>query len=332
MKFLNKKEQVFDIQLTPHGKYKLSAGASNPVYYAFFDDNVIYDIEYVSGSSAEVQNEIHERIKNETQYLESQAIFQERMGESVVEGGLLLDTIYPQEENLLTSYGSIGDARLLSEETNVAPAWKVAAMVGTITGSIKNSFQGELGTTTTDVQRSEANVTQINITASYTLSSEDPTELNRNNSYENFRDLEFVTSTFADGRVIKLTTEDPLIYLEELNTELLTKNFDIEVFKIEDDDFRKLYFKSQKPQIVDGMMVTERPEIQQAELDKNSVEYYFSILRDAQVDDRLVCKHIQQFNTENYLIDLDYDCTDAAGQDVYFDIYGKVTESEICPD
>ena len=327
MKFLNKKEQVFDIRLTPHGKYKLSAGAFNPVYYAFFDDNVIYDIEYVSGSSAEVQNEIHERIKNETQYLESQAIFQERMGESVVEGGLLLDTIYPQEENPLSSYGSIGDARLLSEDTNVAPAWKVAAMVGTITGSINNSFQGELGTTTTDVQRAEANVTQINITASYALSSEDPAELNRNNSYENFRDLEF-----ADGRVIKLTTEDPLIYLEELNTELLTKNFDIEVFKIEDDDFRKLYFKSQKPQIVDGMMVSERPEIQQAELDKNSVEYYFSILRDSQVDDRLVCKHIEQFNTESYLIDLDYDCADAAGQDLYFDIYGKVTESEICPD
>ena len=332
MKFLNKKEQVFDIQLTPHGKHKLSAGTFNPVYYAFFDDNVIYDIKYVSGSSAEVQNEIHERIKNETQYLESQAIFQERMGGSVVEGGLLLDTIYPKEENILTSYGSIGDARLLSEDTNVAPAWKVAAMVGTITGSINNSFQGNLGTTTTDVQRAEANVTQINITASYALSSEDPAELNRNNSYENFRDLEFVTSTFADGRVIKLTTEDPLIYLEELNTELLTKNFDIEVFKIEDDDFRKLYFKSQKPQIVDGMMVAERPEIQQAELDKNSVEYYFSILRDSQVDDRLVCKHIQQFNTESYLIDLDYDCADAAGLDLYFDIYGKVTESEICPD
>ncbi len=332
MKFLNKKEQVFDIRLTPHGKHKLSAGTFNPVYYAFFDDNVIYDIEYVSGSSAEVQNEIHERIKNETQYLGSQAIFQERMGGSVVEGGLLLDTTYVQEENPLTSYGSIGDARLLSEDTNVAPAWKVAAMVGTITGSIQNSFQGAIGETTTDVQRAEANVTQINITASYALSSEDPAELNRNNSYENFRDLEFVTSTFADGRVLKLTTEDPLIYLEELNTELLTRNFDIEVFKIEDDNFRKLYFKSQKPQIVDGMMVAERPEIQQTELDKNSVEYYFSILRDAQVDDRLVCKHIEQFNTENYLVDLDFDCSNVDGEDMYFDIYGRVTESEICPD
>ncbi len=36
MKFLNKKEQVFDIQLTPYGKHKLSAGDLNPTYYAFF--------------------------------------------------------------------------------------------------------------------------------------------------------------------------------------------------------------------------------------------------------------------------------------------------------
>ena len=35
MKFLNKKEQVFDIQLTPYGKQKLSMGKLNPTYYAF---------------------------------------------------------------------------------------------------------------------------------------------------------------------------------------------------------------------------------------------------------------------------------------------------------
>jgi len=46
MKFLNKKEQVFDIQLTPYGKQKLSMGKLNPTYYAFFDDNVLYDIQY----------------------------------------------------------------------------------------------------------------------------------------------------------------------------------------------------------------------------------------------------------------------------------------------
>ena len=329
MKFLNKKEQVFDIQLTPYGRHKLSAGNFNPTYYAFFDDNIIYDIEYVGGSEA--QNETHKRIKENTQYLEGQVAFQQRISGSAVAGGLLMDTIYQQEENPLTSFGSIGDAKLLSETANVAPAWKVAAMAGTIKGSVQNTFDGNLADRTTNIERLEANVTQINITASYALSSEDPSQLNRSNSFEHFRDLQFVTIPFADGRVVRLTTDDPLIYLEELNTELLTKNFEIEVFKIEGDQLRKLYFKSQKPQIVDGLMVSEAPEVTENLIDINSVEYYFSILKDGQVDPKIVCKYIQQFNTENYLIDLDYDCADVDGEDLYFDIYGKVTESEICP-
>ena len=46
----------------------------------------------------------------------------------------------------------------------------------------------------------------------------------------------------------------------------------------------------------------------------------------------MACKYVNQFNSENYLIDLDFDCSDVDGEDVYFDIYGRVTESEICPD
>ena len=67
-KFLNKKEQVIDFKLTNYGHYLLSIGKMKPVYYAFFDDNVLYDGEYagITGS----QNSIHERIKDNTPYLE----------------------------------------------------------------------------------------------------------------------------------------------------------------------------------------------------------------------------------------------------------------------
>ena len=80
MKFLNKKEQVFDIQLTSYGKHKLSAGDFKPTYYAFFDDNIVYDLEYTGGS--EEQNNIHKRIKQDTQYLEGQTIFKQLMSGS----------------------------------------------------------------------------------------------------------------------------------------------------------------------------------------------------------------------------------------------------------
>ncbi len=46
MEFFNRKEEVLDIELTQYGKYLLSIGKLNPVYYAFFDDDVIYDTQY----------------------------------------------------------------------------------------------------------------------------------------------------------------------------------------------------------------------------------------------------------------------------------------------
>ena len=46
MTFLDKKEQVLDIQLTQYGKYLLSKGKLKPVYYSFFDDDVLYDSTY----------------------------------------------------------------------------------------------------------------------------------------------------------------------------------------------------------------------------------------------------------------------------------------------
>jgi hypothetical protein len=320
MKFLNKKEQVFDIQLTPYGKHKLSAGDLNPTYYAFFDDNVIYDIEYAEGS--EPQNDTHKRIKQETQYLESQTLFRQVLSGAVAKGGLLQETIYEQEQSLLTSDGFIGDARLLAESSNVAPAWKFITMQNTISSSASEDI------------KNNSKVPQINLTASYILRSRDPQDLNLRE--ENVRQINSRTSTFSDGRIIELQMGDPLFYIEELNTELLTENFDIEVFQVTrgaaEDDFRQLFFRTKSPQVVDGMLISEQPIVINDTLTTGSVEYYFSIATDTEVDPKVACKYVDQFNSENYLIDLDFECSDADGEDVYFDIYGRVTESEICPD
>ena len=51
MTFFNKKEEVIEIELTSFGKTLHSRGRLKPAYYAFFDDDVIYDGAY--GSSDE---------------------------------------------------------------------------------------------------------------------------------------------------------------------------------------------------------------------------------------------------------------------------------------
>jgi len=42
MKFFDPKQDVLDIQLTQYGKHLLSSGKFRPVYYAFFDDDILY--------------------------------------------------------------------------------------------------------------------------------------------------------------------------------------------------------------------------------------------------------------------------------------------------
>ena len=64
MEFFNKKEEVIDLQLTQYGKFKLSTGKFKPVYYAFHDENIIYDSDYAGFS--ETQNETHPRIQENT--------------------------------------------------------------------------------------------------------------------------------------------------------------------------------------------------------------------------------------------------------------------------
>jgi len=69
MEFLNKKEEVFEFQLTEYGKYLLSIGKLKPEYYAFFDDDILYD---TSGSGyTEIQNMSRVRIQDETPKLKA---------------------------------------------------------------------------------------------------------------------------------------------------------------------------------------------------------------------------------------------------------------------
>ena len=50
MKFFDPKEDVMDLKLTQYGKHLLSKGRLIPSYYAFFDDDIIYDSRWVTGS------------------------------------------------------------------------------------------------------------------------------------------------------------------------------------------------------------------------------------------------------------------------------------------
>ncbi|HHZ97486.1 MAG TPA: hypothetical protein EYN67_18535, partial [Flavobacteriales bacterium] len=274
-KFIDKKEQVFDFQLTPYGKYSLSTGAFKPVYYTFYDGEILYDGKYADRGGngiQETQNNIHTRIKENTAYIESLLCFDEletsppnkselirkSLGDLEGELGALADdplsgvsreeadSIYLTASSTISSAGNgmlnyfptdievrhevprkdiyrfgqpIGDARFDGPSQQSAPAWKFASLQGYISSS-----------TRINLNHNEERIPQLNMNLTYKKRIQKPVgDLNPTSVAETIAS----TPVFADGHVISLIKDDLLGYIEEVNTELLTENFDIEVFQVE---------------------------------------------------------------------------------------------------
>ena len=73
MTFFNKNEEILEIKLSSFGKQKLAAGTFKPVYYAFFDDDVLYDA--ARAGITEDNNNIEPRIQENTPSLRVQTNF-----------------------------------------------------------------------------------------------------------------------------------------------------------------------------------------------------------------------------------------------------------------
>ena len=61
MTFFNKKEEILELKLSSYGRQKLAAGSFKPTYYAFFDDDILYDGS--RGGISEDNNDIEPRIQ-----------------------------------------------------------------------------------------------------------------------------------------------------------------------------------------------------------------------------------------------------------------------------
>jgi len=330
-KFLNKKEQVYDIELTTYGRHLLSKGTFKPVYYAFYDNNIIYDKKYTNSASAENQSIIHNRIKNDTQYIESLTLFRD-LDETLngFRGGTAgtydqpreIDRASLPESDIFKIDGSISDVNS-GAEIDRAPAWKVVSIQSRIVStqnrdSANNSLIPQINIESTYVKRIKNNTLDF-----------DPTS---------FRRVGDKTAVFSDGKVIQIEHQDPFYYVEELNTILLTENFEIEVYEILDvsgdntpQQLNRKYFRRNSPQVQNGFLVSETPDrLSDTELSADSVEYYFDVLTDRNSDRKIACRATTDFSKESYYIDLDFDCRDKRGDSLFYDIYGTVTEPEIC--
>ena len=269
MAFLNQKEDVIDLQLTQYGKYLVSKGKFKPVYYAFYDDDIIYDQRYATGSDLEVQKDIEDRIFNKTprpatQYLfhsvedfrktndikrtdpttAANAIFRKNLS-----FGLEEKIQHTQEKHFALS-APLGRSDLLEE---YAPAFDIKMIRGEISSSI-TTISGSI-VDNVDQVYSIQRIPQINLkdvifyTTVKTVTGDDD-------------DLEFEligAEPFEDGTYIGVTDDYLLMRVEEENVPMSMENFDVEVYvtDISGNIESPLYFKegSQNKGIKNGILL-----------------------------------------------------------------------------
>jgi len=275
MIFFDEKEDVIDLQLTQYGKYLLSQGNFKPIYYAFYDDDIIYDQRYTSGSALETQNNIEDRIFDETPRTKTQYLF--HSVDQLEELNVLQRTNFTEykekiqqtPEKHFTAAAPLGNSYLLGDK---APAFNIRFAVGSISGST-TTISGA-GDQIYSTQR----IPQIDL--------EDVTfYISVKRSDENIIPDEEGSNNFEDGTYLDVKEDYLLLTIKEENVPLTKDNFDIEVYTTDQSgniDF-PLYFSEKKATVKNGILLDPPDLSSSPPIDTDQVEYFFDLWADGDI-------------------------------------------------
>ena len=295
MSFFNKKEDVIEIQLTQYGKHLLSKGRFKPAYYAFYDDDIIYDSSYAG--MTEDQNDIQQRIED-TPRLKTQYVFSSLETNRLVEH--IRTDAAPREAMQSTSekhYGLASQIGTSAIGKSYAPAWNISFLKGKIQSSATH-ISNEDGT-----GRQRLPIPQIEPeTIKYTTQ----VKIDKNSSQvglvrptgEDFLAGDVgIDEPFSDGSYIDIEEEYILLNVDEINTDFSNDNFDIEVFEVEDEGLATetlipLRF-IKKPELIKNGILLDEPDHPEGDIfsniDPTYVEYWFDIFCDSEIDNSVLC-------------------------------------------
>jgi hypothetical protein len=362
--FFNKKEEVLDIQLTQFGKQLLAKGRFKPVYYAFYDSNILYDGAH--GEITEEQNDIEGRIQEETAQPRTQHVFSSRARDFVrtvketygsTPGGgdeapLLYDEIAIQStaEKHFSLVNPLGNSNF---ESRVAPNWKLTFLDGEYaqTASFYLSDFDRSATKVDGVYQTfpELQIPQISMNVTYVTNVQtgDQTVIQQANEaiLDQFTVKDANTPNpidtsviFQDGSVIEVNfkdgSKDLLLMVEENGVTFGKENFEIEVYNIDSGgSYTPLFFKEEPTNVVDGLLVSEViPEII-VDIDNTYVEHYFDIHVDSKINKKIICEAISEVKSRGIYVDAPIECEDVISSPTTISPYqeGRAKDS-LCPD
>lgn len=314
MTFFDKKQDVLKIELTPYGRSLLSNGRLMPKYYAFFDDDIVYDIECLG--SSEEQSEIKNRILVDTPRLKPQrdltspegliSNFEVNEGSTRPHSKVSLNYL---TEPIGTSDGT----------ENNASSWHITTLLGEI-----NSVEPTLNISGSYLRQ----IPQIDLELEYTMqiknTSDDHPVRGRISSPS-----APISKVFDDGTYIDLIEEQIIARIIEENGFSFKESLEVEAYLFEEDGetLRELKMLPKTKTIVDGLLV--EPDPRYIEIDETYLEYYIDLSLDEDIPDSDICKGISRLKREDILVDIQVECEEEQGED--FDIYRtRISDVEKC--
>ena len=341
MEFFNKKEDVLDVQLTQYGKLLLSQGEFEPVYYAFFDDNILYDHEY--GGGTEPQNETKDRIEDDTQSLKTQYIYSGRgteikeLNEQVRSGKLSFksEKFQSTHEKHYALAAPLGSTDLHADKM---PAWNVTFLKGKLSGSLQYVVGAHPTLKIPRLTPSDVLFkTLVKQEAAPDTEGEDEAIKPGNPSDAgSANDLNLANELYPDGSYIHIDNDYLLLEIDEINSVSLKKNYDIEVFIVEDVDVsgtihtpglsgEKQHTKEkltplsfiQRPTMIKNNILLDEPEGGTMELfpaiDSSYVEYFFNIFVDKEIGPMVFCENVPENRRDSLFANEEINCPPGCG-------------------
>ena len=294
-----------------------------PVYYAFFDDDILYNVENVQSASLTEENtESFERITNLTPTLRPMKSF---IG---VETQINRQDFYLSEKKI--NYPSVNERvhYLLNpigtndETSTQSPAWEVTFIQGDI-----NSASKIINSQTYGYQQ----IPQIEADITYTMSIRNENDFTENERGRQTSPYVPSSTVYSDGSYVHVETQQVLLNILEKNGFNFKDGLDVEVFLVDEIDseiLKPLKFVKRKQSVIDGKLIDE-VEQEDPEIDESYVEYYFDLRVDKEIAESDICEGLVELKSKDIYLDLEVECVER--EDVDINIYGtRVTEIEDC--
>jgi len=315
MTFFDKKQDVLKIELTPYGRSLLSNGKLMPKYYAFFDDDILYDIAAIEAE--EEQDEIKNRILNETPRLRPQRDLTSPES-SIFTFERTEDGSRPFSKlslNYLTEPIGTSDG---TEE--MASSWNLTAILGEI-----DSSDSTLNTSGSYLRQ----IPQINMTLEYTMQVANVSDDSPVRGQSISRTLP-ASEVYSDGTYLEILEEQIILRILEDNGFKFKEGLELEAYMFSDDEqeLHPLKILPRTKSIINGLLV-EPKEDNFIQVDHTYLENYIDLTFDESIPDEDLCAGISKLKKEDILLDIDVECPDLQGVD--YDIYRtRITDVEKC--